>query len=237
MAIRYALFPNSLTPDPDDYLASVQAHGTANFEFIAERMLANGSVLSKADILALLESTTTACIGLLLEGRRISFGGLFELTPSIQGVFESPTDSFDPARHRLSIGGGPGHRVRREVAQRASVEKVEGVKPAPNPIAYRDFASGTENDVITPGSIGTLLGHRLKVNPAEADEGLFILNAGTGAEVQRIVSFQKNKPGELVWLNPGSAGLPSGAYRLEVRARYKSNELRTGSLGSVLTSP
>lgn len=32
MNIQYALFPNTLTPDPDDYLAVVQPRGTADLD-------------------------------------------------------------------------------------------------------------------------------------------------------------------------------------------------------------
>jgi len=237
MNIQYALFPNTLTPDPDDYLAVVQPRGTADLDKVAERMIANGSVLAKADILALLESAITTTTGLLLEGNRVVLGGLVELSPAIQGVFDSATDSFDPTRHRVVVGGGPGSRVRTEVAKNSTVDKVEGLKPKPNLVSYQDFTTATENDVITPGSIGTLIGHRLKVNPALMDEGLFIVNATTGADVQRIGTFQKNKPGELVWLNPAPGDLPAGTDRLEVRTRLGTAELRKGTLNPILTRP
>ncbi len=231
MAIKYALFPQTLTSDPNDYIASVQLTNSADLEKIAEQILTNGSVLSKSDILALLEASVVATIALLRDGQRVTFGGLCDLMPSIQGTFNGQNDSFDPTRHRVTVGGGPGFRVRDEVEKNAAVEKVEAVKPEPNPTSYRDFQTGTENDLITPGSIGTLIGYRLKVNPAAADEGLFILNATTGASVARIATFQKNKPGELVWLNPAAAALPVGSYRLEVRARVDGGlQLRSGSL-------
>jgi hypothetical protein len=59
--------------------------------------------------------------------------------------------------------------------------------------------------------------------------------ATTGAAVQSVTSFQKNEPGELVWLNPASGPLPAGNYRLEVRSRLGTTEPRKGQLGAVLT--
>jgi hypothetical protein len=234
MPIPYALYENLLTTDPNDYTAVVQPVGSADLDLIVDRMLANGSVLAKADVLALLESAITTAADLLKEGYRVNLGGLCELVPTVQGAFSGQTDSFDPTRHRITVGGGAGFRIRQIVENEATVVKVEGQKPVPNPIAYRDFQSGTENDIITPGSIGTLVGYRLKLDTTAADEGLYFLNATTGVVVQRVASFQKNKPGELVWLNPGAAALPAGTYRLEVRSRLGTNELRSGSLSSTL---
>jgi len=235
MPIPYALYENLLTTDPTDYAAVVQPIGTADLDLIAERILANGSVLAKADILALLESSVTSIAGLLREGYRVNYGGLCDLMPAIQGVFTGQTDSFDPTRHRVTVGGGAGSRIRALVEKEATVTKVEGLKPVPNPVAYKDFQSGTENDILTPGSIGTLVGHRLKMNLGNEDEGLFFLNATTGAVIQSVSTFQKNKPGELVWLNPAAGLLPAGDYRLEVRSRLGTTELRKGQLGAVLT--
>jgi hypothetical protein len=235
MPINYALFENSLTTDPNDYYATVQIAGTADLDTIAARISENGSVLAKADILAVLEASASTIATLLTEGQRVNFGGVCDLVPTIQGTFSGQTDSFDPSRHRVTVGGGPGYRVRSTVEDTASVAKVEGVKPAPSPIAYRDFQSNTENDILTPGSIGTLVGYRLKINPTAADEGLFILNGTTGAVVTRIANFQKNKPAELVWLNPLAAALPAGNYRLEVRARLRGgDELRSGTLSQII---
>lgn len=235
MPIPYALFENVVTSDPNDYTAVVQPIGTADLDLIAERILANGSVLAKADILALLESSVTTIAGLLREGYWVNYGGLCDLMPTVQGVFNGLTDRFDPTRHRVSVGGGAGARVRSLVEANATVTKVEGVKPTPLPLVYKDFLSGTENNLLTPGSIGTLIGHRLKMNLSNTDEGLFFINATTGAAVQSVASFQKNKPGELVWLNPASGQLPAGNYRLEVRSRLGTTELRKGQLGAVLT--
>ena len=55
MAINYALFENHLTSDPDDYAAQVKITGSAGLEVIAQRMIDQGSTVTKPDILAVLE--------------------------------------------------------------------------------------------------------------------------------------------------------------------------------------
>jgi hypothetical protein len=84
---------------------------------------------------------------------------------------------------------------------------------------------------MTPGNIGTINGHRLKFNPAEAAEGIFLIAAG-GSET-KAAAIQKNKPGQLVFLVPT---LAEDTYHLEVRAIFgKETQPRTGRLEEELT--
>ena len=156
--------------------------------------------------------------------------------PRIKGVFTGATDSFDPARHRVDVGANPGGELREAVQSEATVEKVEALKPAPNPIEYRDIASDEINDTATVGNIGQLSGNRLKFDPGEADEGLYFV-ATAGGET-KVTSVQKNKPSQLVFLVPAALG--PGTFHLEVRARMdrgtSARELRVGRLDATLTS-
>ncbi len=124
--------------------------------------------------------------------------------------------------------------IEEAVRAAATVEKVEAVKPAPNPIEYRDLGADETNDTITPDNIGQLSGSRLKFDPAAADEGLYFV-ADAGGET-KVSTVQKNKPSQLVFLIPP---LADGTYHLEVRARMGSGtsarELRIGRLDAMLT--
>ncbi len=233
MPIHYALFENNVTSDPDDYAAVVQAIDSADLDALVRRMLDRGSTTTRADILAVMEDAIGACEALLLDGMRVNFGGLVELFPRVRGVFNGVTDVFDPARHSVDVGANPGIRVRQTVRGQATVAKDEAVKPAPNPLEYRDVGSDTTNDQVTPGNIGQLSGSRLKYDAVQADEGVFFIATAGGAEI-KVTTLQKNKPAQLVYLVP--AGLLVGTYYLEVRARMRAlADLRTGRLDSVLT--
>ena len=235
MAIEYALFENHLTSDPDDYAATVKSGGTADLEQIADRMIDQGSTTTKADILAVLEDTLQACESYLLDGFRVDFGGLCRLGVSVSGVFNGITDTFDESRHRVDATAVAGKRIRKTVRENASVTKVETVLPAPAPLEFVDLATGEMNNTITKNNIGTINGHRLKFNPAAADEGIFIIDEVAPGET-KITAIQKNKPAQLVFLVPdvAPAGIP---LELEVRARLgdATSELRTGRLNAVLT--
>ncbi len=231
MSIHYALFENHLTSDPDDYAAQVKITGSADLEALAERMIDQGSTVTKPDILAVLEDAIKATESCLLDGYRVQLGGLCELFPRIKGVFNGITDTFDASRHRVDVGANPGARVRKTVRVGATVTKIETIKPAPALLEYVDLGSGETNGTITSGNIGTINGHRLKFNTERDDEGIYFVNIDTGAEV-KLTAIQRNKPGQLVFLTPT---VPGGQYYLEVRTRFsESAELRTGRLDEVL---
>jgi len=231
MPINYALFENNLTSDPADYAAQVKITYSADLDAIADRMIEQGSTVTKPDILAVLEDAIKATESYLLEGYRVQFGGLFEMFPRVKGIFNGITDTFDPSRHHIDVGANPGSRVRKKVRDNASVEKQETILPAPTLLQYADLESGDINSTLTPGTIGTINGHRLKYDDTQGDEGIYLI-AETGGAVTKVTAVQKNKPGQLVFLVPT---LADGLYRLEVRAQFSiDGEVRTGALESLL---
>ncbi|NQU21298.1 MAG: DUF4469 domain-containing protein [Candidatus Nealsonbacteria bacterium] len=235
MPIQYALFENNLTADPDDYAATVQISGSADGDDLVQDIVDQGSTVGRPDILAVTAALKLACQRRVEQGQRVNYFGMMDFFPRIKGVFTGATDSFDPARHRVDVGANPGGELREAVQVAATVEKVEAVKPAPNPIEYRDVGSDTTNDTITAGNIGQLSGSRLKFDPAASDEGLYFVATGGGD--YKVSTVQKNKPSQLVFLVPA---LVDGTYHLEVRARMGSGtsarELRIGRLDATLSA-
>ena len=234
MPINYALFENNLTSDPDDYAAHVEITASADMQTIANRMIEQGSTVTSADILAVLEDTIKACEALLLEGYNVNLGGLVRLHPTIKGKFDGPDDKFDKSRHRVDVGASPGTRVRDKVRNDAKVRKDEAIKPTPDLITFHDTVNGTSNHDVKPGGIGAIIGHRLKYDEAQADEGIFFVSAA-GADT-KVVIVQRNMPAELVFISPQSLTIAE-TYHVEVRARIQGGtELRTGRLDAGLVA-
>ncbi len=232
MPIEYALFENNLTSDPADFAAVVQITFTADTDALIQRVLDQGSTVTEADLRAAAADLVKATRGFLLEGARVHFFGLADFFPRVKGVFSGALDSFDSARHTVDVGANAGTTVRNEVRAKATVLRVEAIKPAPSPIEYIDIGSTTTNDQITPANIGQLSGSRLKFDTLAADEGVYFV-ATAGGET-KVATVQRNKPSQLVFLIP--AGLLAGTYNIEVRARQRdSAELRIGRLDPVLT--
>ena len=180
-----------------------------------------------------MENLMAAAESYLLEGFRVNLGGLCELFPRLRGIFDALDDPFDPTRHRLVLGASPGERLRRQFETQAAVERIEASERRPVLLSFLDTASGLIDDTLTPGNIGTISGYRLKVDPAQPDEGIFFIHQVDGAET-RVDTVTRNKPGERIFLVPA---IPAGMRLwLEVRARF-GEELRTGRLAATLETP
>ncbi len=111
MSVKYALFENHLTSDPDDYMAKVQRLETKSIEDVIDAMISRGSTVTKAEALSVLEEYSAALEALLLDGHSINTP-VFNLIPSIKGVFFGKDDPFDAARHQVRIRINPGVRLR-----------------------------------------------------------------------------------------------------------------------------
>ncbi len=235
MSIKYALIENVLTPDPNDYYPQVQLTGRAGPEELAERMLSLGSTVGKADVLAVLSLLDDAAEALVLEGYRVNIAGIVDIYPRMQGVFNGPGDGFDKSRHTLGVTSNPSPGFISRIRQDGSVSKNETIKPMPNPLEFRDAATGNSNGPVTKGNIGTLSGSRLKLEPGNPDEGIFFV-ANSGGAATKVATVSMNKPGQLVFLIP--ATLASGEYSVQVRNRTSgSSDLRTGTLDGTLSVP
>lgn len=235
MAIKYSLVENLLTPDPNDYYPQIQLTGRAGREELADRMLSLGSTVGRADVLAVLSLLDDATEALVLEGYRVDLAGIVDVYPRMQGVFNGPGDGFDKSRHTLGVSANPAPGFISRIRQDASVSKEETVKPTPNPMEFRDAATGDSNGPVTKGNIATLSGSRLKINPATPDEGVYFI-ASTGGAETKVATISTNKPGQLVFLIP--ATLASGEYGVQVRNRARdAADIRAGTLDSTLSVP
>ena len=196
-------------------------------------MLEQGSTTTKADILAVMEDQIKAIESLILDGKRVELGGLVILYPKIKGVFSNVNDTYTPARHQIDAGATAGIRLKNRLKSDARLEKVETVKPKPSLVQFKDWGSNEVNGMLTINNIGSITGHRLKYNAENDDEGIFFIKTDDNTET-KVTVVQKNKPGELVFLIPGS--LTAGTYNLEVRVRISNGtEIRQSMLDDVLT--
>jgi len=79
-----------------------------------------------------------------------------------------------------------------------------------------------------------LTGHRLKVDPADQQQGVFFVAASDGAET-RATMMMRNKPADLMFMVPA---LASGDYEIEVRTiTTQDGVVRRGRLRHVVSVP
>ncbi len=189
--------------------------------------------MTQPDILAVLNAYHTAVINRLLEGQRVNTP-VANFGVSVSGRFESAGDAFDSARHVVQARVNPGADLRNGVRDNAQVAKGEGRSTDPNPTEYADFGSESKNSVLTPSNPGQLTGHRLKVDTADAQQGVFFVAASDGAET-RAAMMMRNKPADLMFMVPA---LASGDYEIEVRTiTTQDGVVRRGRLRHVVSVP
>lgn len=230
MPIFYALFENNLTSDPDDYMARVQPGSAIEMDGVIDRMMQQGSTVTRADVAGTLEDFFSAVENIILEGNNVNTP-LANFGASIRGVFTGQDDAFDASRHQITPTTSPGKRLRRAVEGRAQAVKQEAIKPAPNPLEYIDVSSGLRDGSLTPGGMGQLIGHRLKFDPSDPEQGIFFIAEDGSAARAAVVG--RNKPADLMFIAPDS--LASGDYTVQVRAAFGEDDIRTGELDAVLT--
>ncbi len=227
MTIPYTLDRNHLT-GKGGYLARMRSYGTASLDTIADRIVARGSTVGKADVLAVLYLLIEVIIDLVLDGWRVNLGGLVRLYCSIEGVFDSPDERFTAGRHKLKGVAQTGARYERALAARGKVARQAGHQPGPLPGLFTDLTTQT-HDRFTPGSKGQLQGRRLKLDLAAPDEGVFLIDEAGQAQKLAVIY---NTSVLLIFDLPAA---PPGLYRLEVRARPRfSSNLRASRLDKPL---
>ncbi len=224
MALKYALFENHLTDDPSDYMAVVQLQASKSQEDVIDLMIGRGSTVTKAEALSVLEEYAAAIEQLLREGQALNTP-LFNLSPTIKGVFTSEDESYNAATHTVKINVTPGKRLK-QVANEIEVQRVAGVSPQPDLLYVDDLGSGTRNEQLTPGNIARLKGSRLKFDPTDPLQGIFLVSEAN--EETRISTVSRNKPAQLDFLVPA---LAPGLYKLVVRTLLKNTKtIRSGTL-------
>jgi hypothetical protein len=214
--LEYHLVENLMTAATDDYMAQVVNIRSYTNEEIADLMLKRGSLLTLADVLAVLEIYREVILDLIEDGNGITTP-LFNVIPSIPGVFHGAGDSFDETRHHTHVNMNQGIDVRK-VASKIKTRKVQVADPVPYIVEVKDIVSGSVNEHLTPGGVIQLRGSRLKFIEANATNGVFLLNI-TGAQYKASVIVE-NKPGRLIVMLP--ADLPPGTYILEVRTTFSA---------------
>ncbi len=230
MPLRYGLIPNHLTDDPNDYMGVVTENETITTEQIVEQMIGKGSTVTKAEALSVIEEFNYAIADAISSGNNVNTE-LFKIYPSVSGVFQDESDSFDKSRHAIRLNLNAGSRLS-EAIDNIDLRKVEITSPQPVLQKFTDLKTNVVNESFTPGQIASIKGSLLKFNEDDNTQGIFFI-AQDGTET-RVAQVVKNKPSELLFFAP--EGL-SGTYSVELRmVPNKNRSIKTGRLFTDLTA-
>lgn len=229
MAINYFLQKNAITPDPDDYSARIESGTSRTLDDLINEMMKRGTTLDRVELEGALDLFFRVTTEEVSNGS-VVLTPIANIRPGIKGVFNSVGDSFDRSRHMIKASLSAGIQLS-EAMQNAKVEKTTTALPSPAITEFIDYGSGTTDSILTPGNIGTIMGEELKFDPANAAEGIFLIDSA-GAET-KIATIAQRTEGKLVFMIP--SGLSTGMYTLQVRKAYTQNAtIRVGELAENL---
>lgn len=216
--LEYSLSENQLTERPDDYSAQTHSVESLDKEAIINRMLRRGTLLTRTDILAVLNNFEETTVEALLEGCTVNLP-LFNTSFSISGVFESPLDSFDGNRHKLNINLTKGILLR-NAEKEVKFEKTNVASPQPQIQEIKDSISGTANERLTSGGVVEVRGYNLKIEGDNPACGLWFVNEN-GTETKATILIE-NKPSRIIAMIPL---LDEGNYQVKVVTQHSGSSL------------
>ncbi|MDR1761160.1 MAG: DUF4469 domain-containing protein [Bacteroidales bacterium] len=234
--VRAYLYDNSLTEDPNDLTARVVSERSLGIKPICETAVSRGG----ADVsIAAMEHSVSLFLKemayLLCDGYSVNTG-YFTATPLIKGVFNSPTENFNPDKHSILFQFNQGETLRAELSN-IEVE-ILGVADTLLSIAQiTDVKSGSVNDLLTPSRNLKISGHKLKIAGDNEVNGVYFVNQSTQARTKvDALDIVTNNPSELIIVIPE---LPAGSYKLEAVTQYAVSSLlkepRTAVFNKILT--
>lgn len=105
--LKYSLRENLLTPEPDDCMAQAVDVRSYPQDEIIGLIMKRGTTLTKADVSAVLQVFSEVVCELTADGSAVNTP-LFSTSFSVSGVFSGMADSFDRARHTVSVNVNAG---------------------------------------------------------------------------------------------------------------------------------
>lgn len=207
------LRPNRLSTAKEGSLLAEVVTGRSMWrnEDIARRIKENGSEFKYETILALINEHDRIARELLAEGHRVTTG-LCSAAPSVTGVWDNWADTYDPARHRITVRLSPSHELRDGLAS-VGISMLGSKPPAAHIARVTDIFTGLSDRTATAGEYLRIEGRNIRVDgTAEVGAGVFFIAAdGTAYPAARLVM---NKPATLIIRLPDDLG--AGEYTLRI---------------------
>ncbi|MCB9079488.1 MAG: DUF4469 domain-containing protein [Anaerolineaceae bacterium] len=223
----------------ETYHAKIKHSDTLTQEDLLEEMAWHHSTLTKTDMRAFLESQEKTIIRALLQGKRV-VTNLVHYKLSAKGIFTDENDQFDEDRHTLSASVSLGPGLRQAINNKTvTLKRGQSVQPVPRLDSYTNLHNSDPNTVLTPTYNARLDGDKLRFDPADPEQGVFLIPMAdetglladrTPIRVTDYVQTDSNRT--VIFRVPD--GLAAGAYKLELRRRFGKTRLATATLQNAL---
>jgi hypothetical protein len=218
------LYYNPLTADPNDMFLRIQSEGSLGIDDVSKSACSRGGAQMSPDTMTQAVTLWLREMAFLASGGFLINVGWFIVQAVVRGVFRSPAERFDRARHTLAFDFRQGALMRKE-AQDVNVQ-ILGVASTGASIAQvTDVRTGSVNDLLTPGRNLRITGTRLRIAGEDPENGVWFICYETGARTRvEDPDLAINNPAELMVIIPE---LTEGTYRLQITTQF-------GSAGSQL---
>ena len=219
--IQAQLYDNILTPNPNDFIARVSSERTLTVKDVCVSAVARGGAKITAEDMEHAVNIFHREMGYNLCDRFSINTGWYTASVSIKGVFDSPTEKFNPGKHTVMFDFKQGTLLRKELGN-VTVE-ITGVAVTAGFIGQvTDVKTGSINDLLTPGRNLRISGVKIKIDGDDPANGVFFINQDTqercAVDPSDIVN---NNPSEVMIIIPE---LTAGAYRIEIVTQYSSGK-------------
>jgi hypothetical protein len=223
---------NQLTPDPNDYTASVVSNGSVGVDQIIAEIVADGIELKSETILNALNRFNSKAASMVLSGYNVNTG-LVYMRPVIKGAFYGKT--WNPEVNSVYISITQGSALRTAVAE--TTVEILGEQADPLEIySVTDPTTGKTDGTLTKGRNAEIKGSYLKIAGDNEACGVTLTNTST-QEATKLAATDivLNEPSRLLIFVP--ATLVAGEYELTVTTQYTGGgstlkEPRTTTFGS-----
>ena len=215
--IKAWLYENLLTDDQNDFSARVSAERALSVRDVcqsaAERGGAdiNAAAMEHAVDLFHKEMAYRLCDGFSVNT------GWYNASTHIKGVFTSPSEAFDPAKHTVTVEFRQGAELRKDLAL-VGVNILGKAESGFFIAEVLDLRTRSVNDQLTPGRNAKISGGKLKVEGDDPACGVYFVNEADGTRVKvDSADIVENQNAHLLIIIPA---LAAGTYRLEVSTQY-----------------
>jgi hypothetical protein len=236
--IKAWLYENLLTDDQNDYSARVSAERALGVRDICESAVARGGAdINAAAMEHAVDLFHKEMAYRLCDGFSVNTSW-YNASTHIKGVFSSPTEPFDPAKHTVTVEFRQGAELRKELGM-VGVNILGKAESGFFISEVTDLRTKSVNDLLTPGRNARISGGKLKVEGEDPSCGVCFVNEADNSRTKvDPADIVENLNAHILIIVPP---LAAGTYRLEVTTQYMSSgskllkEPRTASFDRLLT--
>lgn len=215
--IKAWLYKNLLEGNKNKYTALVKAERSLSVRDIcASAVKRGGTDAGASDMEYAVDAFLKEMAYLLCDGFSVNTGW-YNASIHIRGVFTSPDEPFDPAKHSIAVVFHQGKDMRKELIG-VNVDIAGEAGAGFFITGVVDLRTGSVNGMITPGRNAAISGGKVKVQGDDPSCGVYFVNAADRARVKvDAADLVENQYNRLLIITPP---LPAGTYHVEVTTQY-----------------